>query len=105
MSVITPTVVDTPKLRTITWASITTADTGAPVDVSELEDIRTFQIVGAGTAQIRRSLDGTNFVNDGAALATATVTDKGPTATKWYDVNPVTVNTATVIMVAKRKKY
>src|SRR6185369_17969629 len=104
MSVITPTVVDTPRMRTVTWTSITTADTGAKVDVSDLEDIKTFHVVGAGTAQLQRSNDGTNFVTDGAAMAANSVNDKGPTAVQWYSIGTVATNTVTVIMTAKRKK-
>lgn len=57
------------RSRQIKW-TIVVADTGVAVDVSDLENM-VLQVTsaGAGTAQIRASVDGTNFVGLTAALA------------------------------------
>lgn len=101
MAVVNPIRVDTPTAATITWTAVGTADTGAAANVGDLGEIKCIHVVGAGTAQTRRSNDGTNFVANGAALAANTVTDQ-TTACKFIDISAVATAVVTVIMTAKK---
>lgn len=97
--------VDTPLATTITWGPITTADTGAPVNLSEFAEIKSVHVFasgGGGTAQMRRSNDGINFVNFGAAFAGDSVNDF-TTACKFMDIGAVATATVTVILTASKK--
>jgi len=105
MAVINPSRVDGQFSSTITWAAVTTADTGAAIDIADLEDINTIQVTsaGAGTAQMRRSNDGTNFVNWGTPLAVG-ITDQAATATRRLDIGAVATATVTVTLCANRRR-
>lgn len=104
MAVIAPARTDNVRTVQITWTSITTADTGGRVDISELEDTKTIHVVGSGTAQVRLSNDGTNFVNSGSALAANSMNNIS-TQAKFLDINPVATATVTVILTANRRTF
>jgi hypothetical protein len=93
--------VDTPISTTITWASVTTSDTAEKVNLSDFEFNKTIHIVGSGTAQLRLSNDGTNFVNSGAALAANSINEKG-SAAKWWDFSPIASATVTIVLAARK---
>ena len=93
--------VDTPIGTTITWPSVTTADTAEKIDLSNFELNKTIHIVGGGTAQLRQSNDGTNFVNKGAAL-TGNSMNEVPSAAKWWDFNPIATATVTIILTVRK---
>lgn len=101
MAVIPAVRVDTSTDTTITWTAITTADTGAAVQLNDISEIKCIHVVGGGTAQTRRSNDGTNFVNNGSALAANSINDQ-TTAAKWMDISVVATATVTVILTAKK---
>jgi hypothetical protein len=103
MAVITPTRVDSYYATTITWTNITTADTGAAVQLDEHEDVKAVQVTsgGAGTAQLRASNDGTNFANVGSALAVGITAVTMPS--KYINIGTVATATVTVILHVQRR--
>jgi hypothetical protein len=93
--------VDTETSTTITWGPITTADVAEKVNLSDFEFNKTIHIVGTGTAQLRQSNDGTNFVNSGSALAANSMNEK-PSASKWWDFNPIATATVTIVLTVRK---
>lgn len=98
------------KSVTITWTNITTADTGAQAFIGDLE-FMTVQVTsgGAGTAQVRVSNDGTNFVG---LTATLTIGAAAPEAVgiqtlavqpQFIDISAVATATSTVILSGRIK--
>ena len=111
MAVIQATRAESLLLVTYTWASITTADTGAPVDVSDLT-VKFVQVTsgGAGTAQIRASADGVNFVGLTAALAIGAAAPAAvgifdlPTHPRMVDISAVAAATVTVTLIGSKRR-
>ena len=85
----------------ITWTSITTSDTGGPVDISGLDDI-TIHSVGSGTPQYAGSNNNSNFVSIGSAAAANSLTQIA-VHPRYFSISAMTTNTATVILVGKRR--
>lgn len=105
MAAIDPVRVDAPLATTITWSTLTTSDTGAPIDISDLEDPKTIHVVGSGTAQMQRSNDGAVFVSWGSVLAANTINDQGVTAAKWLKISAVATATISVVLTARRRRF
>ena len=111
MAVITPTRTEDLSLVTITWASVTTADTGARVDVSDLT-AKCVQVTsgGAGTAQIRASIDGTNFVGLTAALINGTAAPMPVGMAEFtlnsraVDISAVAGATSTITLIGTKRR-
>lgn len=88
---------------TITWAAVTTADTGAPVSVGDLVDV-TVHVVGAGTAQMQGSNDASNFVSIGSALAANSLNTLS-TLVKYIQFSTIATNTVTIVLFGRKRKY
>lgn len=86
----------------ITWTSVTTSDTGAPVSIGDIRD-PVVHVVGSGTAQMRGSNDGSNFVNMGSALAANSLNAVSPTV-KYIDFSTIASATVTIVLHGKRQK-
>src|SRR5688572_11206048 len=103
MAVITPTFDDgNGDMRTITWAAITTADTGLKVNIEGLENMLV-HVIGGGTAQMPGSNDGTNFVNIGPGLA-ANSLNAITTFPKYIDFGTIATDTVTIILSGRRNR-
>lgn len=98
------------KTVLVTWTNVTTADTGAAAELGDLDEL-TFQVTsaGSGTAQLRISNDGVNFVGLTAVLALGTpapvvVGFAFPTpglSPRMWDISAVATATVTVTVEGK----
>ena len=89
------------KVATLTWTSVTTSDTGAKVFIGNLVDV-VVHVVGSGTAQMRGSNDGTNFVNIGSALA-ANSLNALAFVPAWIDFGTIASATVTIVLKGRRE--
>lgn len=103
MSIVLPTFDDGDgPIASVTWASMAAADTGAKAHIGGLVNAVAHVVsAGAGTAQLRGSNDGVNFVNIGAALAANTLTALA-FIPRFIDINPAAAATVTVIVTGRR---
>lgn len=106
MAVISPTVVDLPHAKVITWASVTTSDSGKPVDISDCEPKVTIQAVGTNAAP---SMNHGNVAGGGtmhafgSALTHSTTTVVETTA-RYLGIASMGVATGTVTAVLRRRR-
>ena len=79
------------------------ADTGSKIHVGHLiSGVVHVVSAGAGTAQLRGSNDGINFVNIGAVLAANTLTALA-FIPRFLDINPVAGAATSVMLVGRRE--
>lgn len=106
MAAITPTVVDLPHSKIITWTNVTTSDTGAPVDISDCEPKVTIQTVGTNAAP---SMSHGNVAGGGtmhafgSALTHSTTTVVETTA-RYLGIASMATDTGTVTAVLRRRR-
>ena len=111
MAVVLATRVENLLLVTYTWTNMAVGDTGAPVEISDLTS-KFAQVTsgGAGTAQVRATADGTNFVALTAALAigAGAAAPVGifdfPINPRMIDISAVAVATVTVTLIGLKRK-
>lgn len=90
------------KVASYTYTDVTTSDVGGKIYIGNLVDVVVHVYsAGAGTAQLRGSNDGTNFINIGAALAANTLTALAYVPA-WIDFNPIGAATVTITVKGRR---
>lgn len=86
----------------ITWTAVTTADSGAPASIGDIDEPNV-HVVGSGTAQMQGSNDGTNFVSIGSALA-ANSLNQLSVFPKYIQFSTIASATVTIVLHGKRKR-
>jgi hypothetical protein len=105
MAAISPTSVDTQITRTITWGTMATTDTGAPVSIEEIDASKpiTVQVIGTGVPVLQGSNDGVTYAAVTPAL-TANSLSALTVAPRFLQISSVGTASASVVLHGTRRR-